>query len=145
MSTITAARDAIIGTIRTAWLASGTTSSIALTYDNVADDKVGEDSSGLPLPWARVTVRHLTSPQETLGGVGNRKHLTEGLVTVQVFTPFGDGHAQADEIVQVLQGALRNVRVDDLWFFDVRVNEIGRDGPWFNTNVVAGFRYEERS
>ena len=145
MTTQTVARDAIVDTINDAWLASGTTSAIELQFDNVKADPVGEDADGNALPYARVTVRHFTSEQETLGGVGSRKHQTEGAVTIQVFTPVGDGHTLADLIVEVLKTAMRNVRVGDLWFFDVRVNEIGQDGPWFNQNVIAGFRYEERS
>lgn len=145
MTTQTVARDAIADTINDAWLASGVTSAIELQWDNVKADPVGEDSDGNALPFGRVTVRHFTSTQETLGGVGSRKHQTEGAVTIQVFTPVGDGHVLADSIVEVLKAALRNVRVGDLWFFDVRVNEIGQDRGWFNQNVVAGFRYAEAS
>ena len=145
MTTATQARDAISETINDAWLASGVTSSIALQWDNVKEDPVGEDADGNPLPWARVTVRTFTSTQETLGAVGARKHQTEGQVAVQIFTPSGDGHSLPDTIVEVLKAALRNIRVGDLWFFDVRVNEIGTDGPYFNQNLLAGFRYAEAS
>lgn len=145
MTTATEARDAISETINTAWLASGVTSAIALQWDNVKADPVGEDADGNALPWGRVTVRTFLTEQETLGGVGNRKHLTEGQVTIQVFTPSGDGHTLGDAIVEVLKAALRNIRVGNLWFFDVTAREIGQDGPHFNQNVQAGFRYEERS
>jgi hypothetical protein len=145
MTTQTQARDAIADTINSAWLASGVTSAYELQWDNVKADPPGEDSAGNALPWGRVTVRHLISPQETIGGPECSKFLTEGLVTVQVFTPSGDGHVLGDQIVEVLKAALRNVSVGNLWFFDVRVNEIGQDGPWFNQNVVAGFRYQEPS
>lgn len=145
MTTATEARDAISETINTAWLASGVTSGIVLQWDNVKADPVGEDADGNALPWARVTVRTLATSQETLGGVGSRKHQTEGQLVVQVFTPSGDGHTLADGIVEVLKAALRNQRVGDLWFFDVTAREIGTDGPYFNQNVVAGFRYGEVS
>jgi len=145
VTTQTAARDAIIDTLRDAWLADPITVGIELQYDNVKADPPGEDAAGNALPFARITVRHQISPQETIGGVGNRKHLTEGLVTVQVFTASGDGHTLPDQIAEILKAAMRNVRVGDLWFFDVRVNEIGTDGPWFNQNVLGNFRYEERS
>ncbi len=145
MSTQTQARDAISSTINVAWLADALTLGIALQWDNVTSDPVGEDSDGHALPWARATVRHFTSTQETLGGPGARKHQTEGAVTIQIFTPAGDGNVLGDQIVEVLKTAMRNVAVGDLWFFDVRVNEIGQDGPWFNQNVIAGFRYAEAS
>ncbi len=145
MTTATVARDAVLGTVNTAWLASGTTSSIAIQFDNVAADLVLEDDDGNALPWARATTRTISSIQETLGGVGSRKHITEGILTVQLFTPSGDGHALEDLIVEVLKVALRNVRVGDLWFRDVVPKEIGTDGPWFNTNLVANYRYVEFS
>lgn len=145
MTTATEARDAINGVINTAWLASGVTSAIVLQWDNVKADPVGEDADGNSLPFARSTIRTFDTTQETLGGVGNRKHQTEGTVVVQIFTPSGDGHVLADTIVEVLKTALRNVRVGNLWFFDVTAREVRQDGPHFNQNVVAGFRYEERN
>lgn len=146
MTTQVEARDAINNAINVAWLASGVTGAIELQWDNVKADPVGEDANGNSLPYARVTVRHFTSTQETLAGPGNRKHQTEGAVTVQIFTPTGDGHTLADSIVPVLKTALRNVSIGDLWFFDVRVNEIGQaQGPWFQQNLIAGFRYTEFS
>lgn len=146
MTTQTEARDAINGAIRTAWLADAITDGIELQWDNVKADPPDVDANGNALPYARVTVRHFDSTQETLGGPGLRKHQTEGAVTVQIFTAVGDGHTLADSIVPILKAALRNVRIGDLWFFDVRVNEIGQgSSPWSQQNLIAGFRYTETS
>lgn len=145
MTTQAEARDAVALTINTAWLASGVTSSFALQWDDVKSDPPGHDANGLPLTYARVMIRTLSSTQETLGGPGNRKHMNEGLVRVQVFTPFGDGHALADAIAEVLKASMRNVRVGDLWFFDVVPLEGGQDGAYFRTDVQAGFFYVDRS
>lgn len=149
MTTITSARDAINTIIRTAWLASGTTSAIALLFDDVVGDKPGDDvtNPSKNLPYARVTVRHTGRTQETLGGVGARKHQTSGVVTVQVFTPYGDGLTLSDAIVEVVKASMDNVRdvSTQLWFFDVTPLERGRDRAWFNVDVVGGFRYEDKS
>ncbi len=145
MTTRAQARDAISGAINVAWLASGVTSAIALHWDDVKLDPPGEDKDGNAVAWARVTVVHFTSTQETLAGPGSRKHQTEGAVTVQIFTPVGDGRALADSIVAVLNPAIRNVAIGDLWFFDVVTNEGPKDGPWATDNFVAGFRYTEFS
>ncbi|HET6417983.1 MAG TPA: phage tail terminator-like protein [Polyangiales bacterium] len=143
MTTQTEARDAVMDAIRDAWLADALTMGIALQWDNVKADPLGEDDDGNPLPWARVSVRHIFSGQETIAGPGSRKHQTEGVVTVQVFTPSGDGHSLADQIVEVLKPALRNVAIGNLWFYNVRVNELGTDGAWFVQNFLANFRYSE--
>ena len=145
MTTATEARDAINGAVNVAWLASGVTSGFEMQWDDVKADPPGHDANGKPVSWARTTVRTFSSTQETLGGQGNRQHQTEGQVVVQVFTPAGNGRATSDLIAEVLKAALRNVRIGDLWFFDVRVNEKGQDGAHVRSDLVAGFRYQETS
>lgn len=142
---LSAARDAVVLTILTAWQAGGAPSaSVPMHYDNVKADKPGEDGTTTNAgPWARTTVRTTDSPQSTMGK--RRRYLTEGTVTVQIFTAVGDGHALGDTLAQVVLDALRAVSgsPDTLWFFDATANEIGVDGPWFQINVGAIFRYQE--
>ena len=145
MTTATGARDAVLNAVNVAWLASGTTSGIAILWGDVAADAVGHDADGNALPWARASTVTISSTRETNAGPGSRKHLTEGILTVQIFTPSGDGHALEDLIVEVLKPALRSVSIGDLWFGNVVPREIGTDGPWFNTNLVAEYRYVEFS
>lgn len=141
--TLSAARDAVIKLVDDEWAANVLTSTYQMQYDNVKLDKPGEDGvTTQPLPWGRTTVRIISSPQVTQG---RRRYETTGIVTVQVFTPFGDGHELGDPIVQMLLDILRAHvgSTDGLWFFEIQGNEIGQDGPWFQTNVEAGFRYQE--
>lgn len=135
----TEARDAISDVILTAWAASVITQAIDLQWSDVVSTRVADGT-----PWARVTVRHTFGQQETLGGPGVGKHQTEGSVTIDVFTPFGDGHTLSDQIVQVLLDAMRNKRVGNLWFFGAVGNEVGQDGAWFAAKVRVGFRYVEQ-
>ena len=141
--TLSAARDAVIKIVDDEWKSNGTTSSFEMQYDNVKGDKPGEDGATTQAAaWGRTTVRIISSPQITQG---RRRYETTGALTVQVFTPFGDGHELGDAVVQVVLNILR-AHVGDttgLWFFDIVPNEIGQDGAWFQTNVVAGFRYQE--
>jgi len=145
MTTTTAARDAIASLIRTAWIAPGSaTENVLLLWDNVVAPKPAEDEFGKALPWGRVTVRHATGEQETLAPIGSRRYLSGGIVTVQVFTPFGDGHGLGDQIVAVIKAAFRAAPVTHaVWFNNASITEIGVDGPWFNTNLDATFRYQE--
>ena len=143
--TLTQARDAVFSVIDTAWKASGAASELVpMHYDNVSADKPGESAQTTEAgPWGRTTVRVISSPQSTQGS--QRRYLTEGIVTVQVFTAQGDGHALGDSLCAVVLDALRAhvPSSDGLWFFDAVANEIGQDGPWFQTNVGASFRYQE--
>lgn len=147
MTTITQARDAIAGIINTAWLASPTTSSLTLLWDNVKGDPPAEDgSTGKAEAWGRVAVRHTIGENDTLGPIGGRRYLFGGTVTVQLFAPIGDGHSQLDEMVEVVKAALQEASPSAaVWFFDITPVEIGPDGPWFNTNVDALFRYQQRA
>jgi hypothetical protein len=146
MTTTTEARDAIMGLLRTAWLSDATTAPIALLWDNVKGDKPGEEAYGQALPWARAAIRHNLGEQETIAAQGNRRYLAGGVFTVQVFTPPGDGHSLSDQIVEVVKTAMRNVASTvGVWFYNIRVTEMGVDGPWFNVNVDAVFRYQERA
>lgn len=148
MSSLTAtqARDQIMQLVKDAWDASGTTSSIAMLYDNVRADPIGKDSNGNPLPWARTTVRTFASPQDLILSSGQGVYQTEGQLVVEFYAPVGDGHALADAVVEVLKAATRNERTSGgVWFFEGVPNEIGLDGPWFRTDYTSRFRYHEES
>lgn len=138
--TVAQARDAVIELIDVAWKAGPPTDTVPMHYDNVVSDKPGGTTE--TDPFARTTVRILSSPQSTQGRI---RFLTSGTVTVQVFTAVGDGHTLSDSLVQVALDTLRGHvgDVDGLWFFNAVANEIGVDGPWFQTNVEAFFRFQE--
>ena len=140
-------RDAIIGLIETAWEASGAASELVLMlYENTPGDKPGEDAStGKSLPYAKTSIRHRTSPQITQGSA--RRYLTEGVVTVEIYTPLGDGHTLSDALSAVILSALRGHTgsAGGIWFYDIEPpKEIGPTGGWFQVNVSANFRYQER-
>jgi len=143
MTTLAEARDAVALVINTAWLAASVSSSIPMHWDDVKADKPGEDAITSRAPsYAKTTVRTIGSPQTTQG---RRRFETTGTVTVQIFTPFGDGNTLGDALAQVILNALRSHvgSPAGLSFFDIDPNEIGETGPWFQTNVVASIRYQE--
>ena len=103
-----------------------------------------------PAPtWARVQVRHVTAEQATLADAtfGVRRYTNRGIVTVQLFTAGGrDGLKTADPIVTSIKGAFQGVSTPNgVWFRNVRTNEVGTDGPWFQTNILADFEYDEQT
>lgn len=145
MTTQAESRDIIGEVVRTAWLADPTSQDIPLLWDNVKGEKPGNDANGRPLPWARVAIRHTVGGQETMGAQGARRYASGGVVQVQIFTALDYGHALSDELVQIVKSAFRSTSSPSgVWFYDERTTELGPDGPWFNVNVSATFRYEER-
>ncbi len=140
--TIAQARDAISSVINSAWLAAPVSAALPMLWDNVKGDRPGEDGATTQAnPWARTTLRIITSPQVTQGA---RRFETTGAIVVQIFTPTGDGHALGDQLMQVMVDALRAHvgGIGGLHFFDIVPNEIGPDGPWFNVNVNASVRFQ---
>lgn len=138
----TAARDEILTRLKVV------TDTIVALAPNVIyedSDKQPPDGEDPPLTWARVTVRHVFSAQSALSDdAGKRRYTRDGLVTIQLFTPFNEGLSNADTIASLLQGAFLGVSTPNgVWFRNVRTNEVGVDGPWFQTNVLADFRYDE--
>lgn len=144
--TLAQARDAVIGVVETAWTAIGSPSEdVPLHYDGTKQDRPTDGAAATKASsWARVTVRTIASPQ---AAQGRRRYQTTSSLTVQIFTPIGDGWTLADTLAQVVLDALRGHAgsADGLWFFDITPNEIGVDGPWLQMNVEASFRYQEIS
>ena len=138
-ATKTLARDAILGLFTTAWVAQPPPVPLLL-YDDVKQDTPKDGS-----PWARIQVKHNTGFQATLSGeTGNKRFTHEGLITVQIFTKYGSGlkindiHSQI--AIEVFQG--KRTAIEGVHFINVRSEEIGQSGDWYQTNVIAEFNYD---
>ena len=127
---VKAAVDAVVGLV-------------AIWDDTKASPPSGDDAD--PQPWVRVLIRHVDGFQSSLvGEAGNRRFTRLGLLTMQLFTPFGGGLAENDSIASALRAAVEGVSTPNgVWFRNARVAEVGQDGPWFQTNVLAEFEYDE--
>jgi hypothetical protein len=140
--TIAEARDEILLHFTTKWNA-GTPPIPLLLYDDRHRD--------LPTdaPYARIIVKHNTGGQATIGATvakgGNGVRFRQfGIVTAQVFTVSGDGLTASDDLVELALNAFEGEKtgLDRIEFRNARPNEIGQDGPWFQTNVIAEFEYD---
>ena len=132
--------DEILGLFKTAWDTTG--HGTRVKYDNVGKKSMppaGQD------PWARVVLRHTSASQVSLSGaVGTRRFQRNGILTIQVFEPPGKGLSGATDLPKIIQDAFEGVETaSGVWFRDVTVNEIGPDGDFFQTNIVAFFEYDE--
>ncbi len=142
INTTTEARDEILAHFTTAWDA-GTPPIPLLLYSDKHTD--------LPdnAPYARITVLHNIFEQATVGGKlstggGGMRFRRFGIVTVQIFTVSGDGLTDSDPLVDLALDAFEGESTgsDRVEFRNARVNEIGQDGPWHQTNVTAEFNYD---
>lgn len=138
----TEARDEINLHFTTIWNAQGTPPLLLYT-----DKKKDLPDSG---DYARITVTHDSAPQVTVGGRistggGGQRFRNFGIVTVQIFADSDDGLTTSDVLVKIALDAFRGQSTgqDRVEFRNTRMNEIGQDGPWFQTNVLAEFVYDE--
>ena len=136
MTTQAEARNDTMGLISSV----GTAQSVKVLYDDVLEDVPNGDTA-----WARAILRHTTGGQSSLMDNGGKHRYTRsGLLIVQIFTPMGDGLKKADTLSTAFRDAVEGVTtVNGVWFNNVRINEVGRDGEWYQTNVLADFRYDE--
>lgn len=134
------ARDAILSHFNAAWAAQVPPVPKLLFQDKKDELPLGTES------WARITVLHNEGRRVTVGGdPGNRRFRRFGVINIQIFTPFGDGLVTNDKLVQVAVDAFEGKTTgggDTVEFRNVRSNEIGPDGDWYNTNVVVNFEYD---
>lgn len=143
MTTQAEARKEIIDLFRAAWLANPTSAVVPLAFDDVEFKKPsGEDANGRAHPWARISVRTQLEEQDTVSGVGNRRYLTEGQVTVEIYVAPGDGHTLGDTLSRIAKLPFRG-STSGVWFTFTTPKEIGMDASWFRRDVVSRFQYEE--
>lgn len=141
-ATRTQARDEILTQFKTVWDAGPESTGVLVRYPDAPSDPPSTQ-----VPWVRMTVQHNpTGGQVTLrGAIGERRFRRFGIVTVQVFTIFGEGMVLADRLSEIVQGAFEGVRTSPggVIFRAVNAVEIGKSKEWFQTNVLAQFEYDE--
>ena len=95
--------------------------------------------------WARITITHVDRDRVTLGDeTGNRRFRSFGIITIEIYAVVGDGLTSSDDLVNIAVNAFEGAKTgeDRVTFRNVSHNEIGEDGPWFQTNVTAEFDYD---
>jgi hypothetical protein len=145
---LTTAKNEMFSAFKVAWDANtpGVTPDGSVPY--VYWDGVPDDTPPPPdAPYARIRIRHGPSEQASLAGaVGSRRFERFGTITVQVFTPLSatDPPTLGENLAAIARAAYEGQSTaSQVWFRNVRANEIGEDGPWYQWNVVAEFRYDE--
>lgn len=113
-------------------------------YRNKSTAQIPDTDTPSPTYWAVVLVQHAAGAQASLTGrVDERLYEKSGLVTVQLFAPRGK-MLEADDIVETIESAFLGVSTPGgVWYRNVRSTEIGESGPWFQTNILAEFTYDQ--
>lgn len=145
VATLTQARDDINTRFQTDWNSLSTAVAGYIPEVRWEGTEVG-DLPNSSHAWARVSIKHTQSDQKSLGLPGTRRFERWGYVTVQVFTPLsrGQGLSLSEQLVTIARNAFEGQTTPNaVWFRKVTVKEIGVDGPWENTNVIASFCYDE--
>lgn len=137
-ATFKEAYDDILTIFKAAWDPTG--------YNAVYPNTKGSaDVPTTTAPWARLVVQHSPGGQSTLSGAtGAQRFDREGLLFVQVFIPSGEGLSEAYALAKIIADAYEGASTPNaVWFRNVRVNEIGPSGSWYQVNVVVEFIYDE--
>lgn len=133
------ARDEVYAVLKAAVDASAY-AAVPILYPDTVKDAPKDGTS-----YMRAFVDFTTERLASLGPISNRRYRVMGLVQVQVFTPYGEGQSSGDLISGVVKRAFRGVNTgsDAISFRNARVVDVGRDGAYVQTNVVAEFDYDE--
>lgn len=110
-----------------------------LFYDNQAQSNVDTDTA-----WLRVTLKPALGTQHTLGQVGNRKFVRQGLIFIQIFTPLDKGMQASDHLADGIIGFLEGgqTTTNNIPFNNVSPpKNIGNEGSWQQVNIDADFIY----
>ena len=87
----------------------------------------------------------MDAEQATLSGpIGRRRFRRFGVLIVQLLVPSGRGLSGGTDYAKLIQDAYEGVTSPGgVIFRNVRVNEIGQSGSFYQTNVSADFEYDE--
>lgn len=136
------ARAALSAFARTSWLAAlvvvSLPSTTPIAYDNLNFDPPEDGST-----WARLNIQHITADRASLGSPDTCRFRREGLLSIQIFVPLGDGTLVADQIADSLVEAFEDVgAIENIWFRNIRMKEVGSDGTFHQVNVEVDFTFD---
>ena len=130
------ANDDILTLFKAAWDATG----LPVLFENIA-----AELPPITTAHAKVFLRHGPGRQASLSGaLGTQRFDREGIVTVQIFIPTGEGLSEGYRLGKIAADAFEGQATPrQVWFRNVRVNEIGPSGGWYQFNALAEFTYDE--
>lgn len=147
--TATAAQaiDEMMGVLNTAWLADADTLDLALLWEDVAiKPPVTADANAQAAPWGKGFIRHAAGGMASLTSeTGKRRYRRTGTIVIQIFSPAGEGRTRNRVIAPVARDAYEAAQSTTLGieYRNARIEDLGEDGTWYQSNVLVDFEYDE--
>jgi len=132
--TYSEAYDAMLALFKSAWDPTGH----RVFWDNKEKGRETDTST-----YAVVQVNYGGANQASLGGTGNRTFKRNGVVLIMIYAQAGEGLSEGHAAAKVAADAFEGQASGGIWFRNVRINEIGREGSFYQINVLAEFEYDE--
>lgn len=142
------ARDEINTMLDAAWVAGGATAVGEAVIDlRWKGRKIKDEPQGF---WAHVshnivTQRQVSMADERTFGANQKRYETAGFTTVQVFAPMDrrNGSEKGFKLASMLRDAFRAAgRSGNVWFENMRINDLPDDGTSHRWNVISEFKYD---
>ncbi len=109
----------------------------------IYDDSPKQVPTDGTVKWVRISVKHRNGSRASLGRAdGTSKHTQSGFVFIEIYTPREGGLVDSDILSTAFAEVLRNFSDGDIWISDVSEMEMGEDGNWFRSDIVAEFSYD---
>jgi hypothetical protein len=130
----------------TAWQAGAT--SIVGYIPNInwpgIEKPTKEDASKF---WARVSQQTVDEGQTALAGAGSRRRYTaKGLIFIQLFCPKTDSRSidLGRSLAVLARDSFRGkISTENVWFRNVRIQELDAEESYHRFNVVVEYEYDE--
>ncbi len=141
---ISAARDAIQARFKAVWDAANW-AGIGIAKPDVHYQGKKKETPKDGTPYVKITIKHVTGAQATLRDKQNGGRFRAfGQVWVDIYGPPDDGLTVNDRCVKVTQSAFEGHATDPdgVLFRNVTPRELGGDGVYERTLVIADFEYD---
>jgi len=143
------ARNQIFGLFKAAWDANTTAVAGYVPEVRYQGKEVGTVPDSTK-HWARISTQSVLETQATLSTCveesGKSRYESSGLVFVQLFAPKNVATAYdiGTKLAQIARNAFRGKKTTgQVWFRNVRINNLEPEALLYRFNVVAEYEYDE--
>ncbi len=127
------ATDEMLVMVKDAWDPTGH----EMFWESVREQRETDDT-----PWASTMIRHATGRQITIGKPALYERI--GTIIIMVYAQVGKGLSDPYVLAKILADAFEGkTSPSGVWFRNVRINEIGRDGQFTQVSLLVDFTYTE--
>ena len=110
-------------------------------YPNTTTDKPEAESTDA---WAIIHINDISKPKVSIGNAnGKKRYRATGLLMIELFTNYGEGTEQSDEISDAIETAYRGgATPSGINFKDPVTVPGGNDTNWYKVTVLIQYYYD---